>query len=303
MNEVFKVIFDEIDLICVGNLYDNKVDKAFMRRSGEFFSINPLSSVDVEYKDKDNRSYMKPRRADMNVKVFRNFLFEMDSLPLVDQSVILDGCGINWSSIVYSGGKSNHAILSLEVPLGGAHTRNGVNQYKNIWMRLEAKITAYAHSLGHIGQILDSSTKNPSRFSRFPNYQADGRSIQKVIEVGSRISESEFITLLDSCPEVKLQSSESKVYEGEVQDLEEFWKLCPEQLAMKIKYPLNIGSESNYNDLYRLCLWCIDSTGLSKDLMVQLCDKYIFPKYAESGYPEDRWMNGIEHAFSFKGVS
>ena len=303
MNEVLNLLFDDTDLICVGNLYTNKVTTLAEAEKGEFFSINPLASVDTEYQEKINRSYMKPRRADMNVKLFRNFMFEMDSLHLDDQLMILSNCGINWSSIVYSGGKSYHAILSLENHLGGMHTKSGINQYKLIWRRLESFVTEYARSLNFEGAVIDPSSKNPSRFSRFPYYQAEDRNIQRVIHVGSRMSEADFEDLLQKCPAVKCQSTSNSVYDGEVQDLEEFWKLCPDGLKMKIKYPLNIQSEGNYGDLYRLCLWAIDSTGLSKEMMIQLCEEYIFPKYVESGYPEDRWMNGIDHAFSFKGVN
>ena len=95
MNNVFKILFNDNDLLCVGTLYDSKVTKMTEVSSGEFFSINPISSVDIDYNRNGKpeqlakRAYMKPRRADINVKTYRNFLFEMDSVPLDDQLIVI----------------------------------------------------------------------------------------------------------------------------------------------------------------------------------------------------------------------
>lgn len=294
-------LFDEGERVCSGNLFENKVTLVENLESKEFFCINPLTSVDVHYnkngteKQLAKRRYMKPRRADINVSSFRSFLFEMDSIPLINQLEILCNCGIPFSTIVYSGGKSYHAILSLETPLDGCHTENGIDAYKHIWKRLEAKIEKYANELG-FNKVVDPSSKNPSRFSRFPLYKADDREEQKLISVGQRLSEDNFNSLLLTCPEVKIQERTEKV-DVEVQDEEEFWKMCPDQLALKIKHPMNVAESGNYPELYKVCLWCQDTTGLSKELMIQLCERYLFPVYEKVGYPKSKWFNAINDAF------
>ena len=112
------------------------------------------------------------------------------------------------------------------------------------------------------------------------------------------MSEVSFITLLEKCPEIRLETSEHKVYDGdEVQDLEEFWKICPEGLEMRMKFPLNVNSEGNYPDLYRNALWAQDSTGISRDLFIKVCEETIFKRYAVAGYPEHKWYAAIEHVF------
>lgn len=304
--KVLETLFNEEELICIGNLFENRVTALESFEKGEFFSINPLTSVDMHYnkngteKQLAKRRYMKPRRADINVSEFRNFLFEMDSIPLGNQLDILLHCDIPWTSIVYSGGKSYHAILSMEKSLLGCHTQNGIDEYKRIWKRLEGKIEAYANEIG-FSSVVDSSCKNPSRFSRFPMYKAEDREVQAIFSIGRRINMEDFTKLMWSCPKADLVQRAERV-DIEVEDEEEFFKNCPDQLALKIKYPMNVQSEGNYPELFRNCLWALDTTGLSKELMVQLCEKYLFPKYREAGYSESKFMNAINDAFSLRGV-
>ena len=78
--------------------------------------------------------------------------------------------------------------------------------------------------------------------------------------------------------------------------------MCPDTLALKIKHPMNVQSEGNYPELFKICLWSLDTTGLSKELMIQLCERYLFPKYREANYPESKFMNAINDAFSLRGV-
>lgn len=302
MRELLNILFDETDLICSGDLYANSVSKLDKVVSSEFFCINALSSVDHDYKKGEKRSYMTPRRADVNVACFRNFMFEMDSLPLDDQQLILHNCEVPWTSIVYSGGKSYHAILSLEDPLGGVHTVEGMLQYKHVWRKIEALVNKYAYDNGYKGQIIDPSSKNPSRFSRYPGYTANGRKQQVNIYRADRCGVEDFSDLMLRCPEVKQVVAKSERVDVEISSIEDFWKMCPDSLAMKLKYPMGISSEGNYHDLFKLALWAIDSTGVTKDAFIELCNEHIFPKYRQANYPEHKWMNGIDHAYSSKGM-
>jgi len=296
------VLFDENELICAGNLYENRVTPLTEVRSAEFFCVNPLSSVDVEYKDDENRRYMTPRRADMNVSKFRNFIFEMDTLSLEQQLILLEKCNIKWSSIVYSGGKSYHAILSLDEPLSGCYTKDGIMAYKAVWKQISAYIEAIGAGLGYKCPIIDASGKNPSRFTRFPEFHAKDRLKQDIVHIGERLSEIKFQSLLQKCPIIFTSKIIKRNSEVECESLEDFYKLCPESLLRQIKFPFWVQEAANYPELYRLTLWAIDDMMIEQQIWEEVCEKHIFPRFAEAGYPEDRWKTAISHAYNSKGM-
>jgi hypothetical protein len=194
--------------LCVGGFKAVNVSSE-LSDSGNFFCINPLSlEMDYGYADKDYYKKDVPRRADVNISAYRNFMFEMDSVPLEDQMKILKGCGIKFTSIVYSGGKSYHAILGLSEAIeADYHTDEGSLYYKSIWQRLRAKIDRSARMAGFEypkgkDSFVDGSCQNPSRLSRIPGAIRDNGIVQELIELNSTISLDEFIELLDSCPMV-----------------------------------------------------------------------------------------------------
>ncbi len=126
----------------------------------QFFSINPL----------------KPgtRRKDENVAVYRNFLLEIDRLPLPEQRPAIEALGIPYTSLVYSGGKSLHIIISLAVPC------QSEKEYRDLGLRLMAAVP-----------ICDPTTKNPSRLSRTPSAVRDNGETQTLIEMRGPVSNSE----------------------------------------------------------------------------------------------------------------
>ena len=111
----FEVLFDQGEHSCFGNLY-NKAIEPIINDSREFFCINPIDpSKDHDAAVSALYDPEKPRRADMNVVKFRNFLFEMDSVSLEDQMSIIEASEIPFSTIVYSGGKSYHCIMNKTI--------------------------------------------------------------------------------------------------------------------------------------------------------------------------------------------
>jgi hypothetical protein len=295
------LLFDLGESICSGGLYDTNIEDGIDSVKDEFFCINPLSIHDWEFGEKEGRSFNVPRRADMNVTSFRNFLFEMDTITLYEQLEILRGCDIPWTSIVYSGGKSYHAILSLEQPLSGVHTDAGIRTYKAVWAQLAAKINEYSNSLGYGSSVIDTSCKNPSRLSRVPFFVRSTGIAQDLKHLGDRIGIDEFRVLLQNCPIVE-PSQECEVYEGSTDSLDEFWKLCPSGLQKKIKYPFWVDSAGMYPELYKLTLWCIDSTGATKELLESVYDRHVFPRLAELGYDRSRAMIAVTDAYLAKGA-
>ena len=123
----------------------------------QYFTINPL------LKDKP--------RADVNVSALRNFLFEIDSIPLEEQIPLFARAKFPFSTMVFSGGKSYHLILSLDEDLVSRE------DYDAIWKAVEKVLLSY-------GAKVDPQCKNPSRYSRLANAKRDNgkeQSLKKIV--------------------------------------------------------------------------------------------------------------------------
>lgn len=160
----WNLLFDEDDMTCFSvNAYGTataRVNAIVDKRKYNFFSINATHI----------------RRLDDNVYKFRNFLLEFDELDLAKQREIINT--IPHSTIVFSGGKSLHVIISLETPL------ENKQQYNLVAKALLKKV-----------KEADPSTKNPSRFSRTPGAMR-GVVEQSLIYTGNRIDNKDFSTWL-----------------------------------------------------------------------------------------------------------
>lgn len=159
-----------------------------------FFCINALHPTQDLAPTKEWHSQYKPRRADSNVVCYRNFLLELDEVPLTEQIAYVTNL-VPVSSIVYSGGKSYHFVISLEEPVSA-------KEYRSIAKRL-CKLVDKA----------DPMCKNPSRLSRLPDvFRPDTGKKQELVEIRSRVPNSELLGLLPE--EQKLErkySSSSKL--------------------------------------------------------------------------------------------
>jgi hypothetical protein len=136
-----------------------------------FFSINPLHpdkdlNPTLEYHASD-----RPRRADHNVTKYRNFLIELDNMPLEDQIDYVTS-KLPVSSVVYSGGKSYHFVISLEVPCPSK------SEYDLTFKRIQKLLPN-----------IDKACKNPSRLSRLPfRIRPDTQNEQRLVGLYDRIS-------------------------------------------------------------------------------------------------------------------
>jgi len=163
--EIWKgLLFDPQEWVC-GALDERGISVMMAERldaDSTFFSLNPLSPG--------------KRRADENVTVFRNFLVEIDSIPLPQQRKAVADLDIPYSSLVYSGGKSLHAIVSLSDPC------ETEAEYRQFGLRFMAAVP-----------IADPTTKNPSRLSRVPgSFRVDTRRVQGLLSLGARITRAQF---------------------------------------------------------------------------------------------------------------
>ncbi len=305
MNEFMKVMFDVNDGICVGDFKANKVFNDLHSLDGEFFCINPLSTeFDYGYESREYFNKNVPRRADINVTKFRNFLFEIDCLSIDDQLKIFNNCNIEFTSLVYSGSKSVHAIISLEKPLETTyHTFESKYAYRELWERIAAKIDLEARSMGYeypkgMSSFIDQTCKNPSRLSRTPDVMRDNGNMQTLIKLGNRVS----LEYLESLKLPKVYKSYSDTINKSslvVESVEDFWKYAPKSLRYELTYVPWAAPSNCYGHLYRVTKFAIDYGGVAnnKDLFIEIMWNSAFDKLLEVGYPKYKLLTAINHAF------
>lgn len=161
-DKFLSILFDLGEETCFGtSIYDTAVYPDPIPED-LFFSINPMHTS----------------RNDGNVTCFRNILIEIDSMPL-DQQIHYVVEKIPVTSIVYSGGKSFHFIISLSQPCKDRA------DYDNLVARIYNFLP-----------LADKSTKNPSRFSRLPGtIRPDTGRLQHIEELYNRVDRAN----LESC--------------------------------------------------------------------------------------------------------
>jgi hypothetical protein len=304
--EFFSLLFNEGEGVCCGDQYSNKITD--VPKPSPFFTINPLDlHKDHGFFLKDRYEESKPRRADLNVIAFRNFMFEMDDVPLDLQLEFFKNSKIPFTSIVYSGGKSMHAILSVEPSVAGeCHTLDGIQKYKHVWKRLAALLNREIKESGRLeypaNGYIDQSCKNPSRLSRFPGFTRDNGKVQEVKYLGTRMERYKFEDLLRECPEIaETVFEESSIPEQEFFSVEDFKAACPAELLRKLTIVTWAASAGMYNELYKLSLWAIDSTGVSFELFIEFLEQYTFSSLIKRGYPRHKLYVGVQHAYKQKG--
>ncbi len=173
----FKTLFDPGEYTCfTTSIYNTNVRPVADQCTHEFLCLNPLLPDRDTQPDPKKPKHHKDigRKADCNVTAFRNFLIEMDNVPLFDQFPIIQKCGLPFSTSVYSGGKSIHFVVSLIEPC--------VNEehYREIVDLIHRGVGKH---------LVDPACKNPSRLTRNPGaWRSDKDKEQKLIEVRHRVS-------------------------------------------------------------------------------------------------------------------
>ena len=107
--------------------------------------------------------------SDRNVTAFRYALVESDVIPIQDQLAAYQRLELPIACLVSSGGKSVHAIVHIDAP--------DESEYRKRVLFL------YSFLIGH-GLIVDQANKNPSRLSRMPGVDRNGKR-QKLLAVNT----------------------------------------------------------------------------------------------------------------------
>lgn len=118
--------------------------------AGAWIACNPMDGEDAR---------------DSNVTDYRYTLIESDTMPVQDQYTYWQHSSLPVAALVYSGGKSIHAIVRVDAA--------DYDQYINR--------VRYLHQyLSDHGFSADPSNKNPSRYTRLPGIPRNGK-IQKLL--------------------------------------------------------------------------------------------------------------------------
>ena len=97
---------------------------------------------------------------DENVTEFRYALVESDNMPIEQQNAMVRELELPIACLIYSGGKSLHAIVRIDAA-DKAEYRSRVDYLYNV--------------LQKNGMMVDTQNKNPSRLSRMPGVVRNGR--------------------------------------------------------------------------------------------------------------------------------
>lgn len=155
MSEFLNTLFETNERVCVSETpFGIETFDVLSAPSAQYFAINPLVGT----------------RADKNVSALRNILCEFDSGTIEQQLQVLDEVCLPYTSLVFSGNKSVHAIISLEEPC------KDIFEYKNLVKQI------YNYLPG-----VDPANSNPSRFSRLANAVRPNGTQQTLLELKGRV--------------------------------------------------------------------------------------------------------------------
>jgi hypothetical protein len=250
--DFYNILFDKDEHTCFSrDTYGNtsyEVSEGLFDKS-QFFTINPL---------------IKGRtRAGSNVKRYRNLLFEQDNGTIQEQGELIFKSQLPYSTLVHSGGKSIHAIVSLAFDIDRI-------QYDAMWLAIDA-------ALKKSGMIADKACKDPARFSRSPNAIRDNGNKQKLAKTTSRKTLHEIESWLqdngidwnDYLPKQEYNTTENTVSSADDQ-IKIDW--IDKYYMNKDEY--TEGGRHNYQIKYAYCLL---RTGMSPDSI----DSHFKTKFGE----------------------
>lgn len=307
-SEFIKVLFNAGEHFCYGDKFcrattpvqfiedfypyrhPSKTGKLYISSPIEFLCLNPLKEGN--------------ERADKNVSAYRNMLFEFDRMEIRTQLEFVRDVKLPISTIVYSGSKSLHCVLSLEEPLLEEE------EYRVTWFRiadylyLEAKARGLPVDDGN-KTVVDHTCRNPSRLTRFPNVvRRDKNRLQELLKVKERISIEKFKEFLSRCPEArkfKTPIPEPGVKEkvGDY-DQTDFYRLATSQQLRWIKdLQYNAASQGMHHKLFRLYCSVAKHFKCDAAYIKAMAEDLIFPYLRQAGYDESKIRNNdIDSAVS-----
>lgn len=181
--DFYDVLFDKDDYTCFSDSTNARTKSVHARRNGtkestQYFCINPI--------------VQGQNRITANVTAFRNILIEIDKdengkdIDRDEQKKMFNRIGLPYATLVWSGGKSLHAIVSLEDPF------EDVAEYRNAVIAIYKVLKS-----GNVPN--DSQVKDPVRYSRSAgSVRMNTREFQEIDTIRTRISQKDLIEWLAS---------------------------------------------------------------------------------------------------------
>lgn len=136
----------------------------YKEEAGAWIRFNPLDGKGVKNE---------------NVTEYRYALVESDSMPIEQQNAVIRELELPVALLVYSGGKSLHAIVKIDAP-----------NYEEYRKRVDYLYKVCKEN----GLDIDRQNRNPSRLSRMPGVTRDGR---KQFIVDKNIGKESFVEWKD----------------------------------------------------------------------------------------------------------
>lgn len=140
-------------------------------------------------------------REDANCKKFRNFLVECDYGTQEQQLNYIKQYEMPFSASVFSGGKSVHFLISLDLDLPNEETWRLISEW-----------------ILNILPLADPNCKNPSRSIRVPGAKRDDK-YQELLEFRGQVAFSDLRKWLERFPQCKPKPKEKYVMSGEPDDI------------------------------------------------------------------------------------
>lgn len=166
------VIFDEGETVLYKHVVTEVYAHRFPTSKSEFYMVNPAKPGATRTTKED-------------VSVYRNIAIEFDKIGLRAQVNLINRIELPYALATYSGGKSNHYIVSLDRPLATQE------EYE--------KLAASVYSV--VADVVDENCKNVNRMTRMPFAvrQSTGKE-QSLIATGSRVSLEDLTYWLNTGP-------------------------------------------------------------------------------------------------------
>lgn len=213
LEQFLNVLFEPDEFIWFGGCYKSnklskpqsdlpKLNQSAPTTDGYFICLNPANQLNAKHGKE-------------SISIYRNLLIECDNMSLQQQESFLKRKKLPFSTLTYSGGKSLHAVISMERPF------ETEAEYKKAHDRITFALT----------ELNDPQTDKVSIFTRLPDFlrQTDaGIRKQASIEIGRRISHADLEVFLaptnkeyfESKSMVECARAESRNYSEEYDESE-----------------------------------------------------------------------------------
>lgn len=211
-------------------------------------------------------------RSDLNCTAYRNFLVELDKLPIPEQRPYINKIGMPYSAAVFSGNKSIHFLISLDTDLPN----------ENIYRHFSEWILKAA-------SMADQDTVNPSRSIRIPGAWREPKKKQRLVEFRGPVALKDLVAWLNQHPEAKPIKREKR----EISQDQDFSKLKPWVMERLIN-GLDPSKGRNKQWFSIACEFAL--AGYSEDDTLNILVDYFVP---DRDFKEKEWKTSIRSGFKY----